>query len=58
MARLLTGMVLLRDGFLEGRVFSFERHYARDKDAYLGALRTVRRHDEELGPWLVPLQPR
>jgi Fic family protein len=52
MARLLTGMVLLREGFLERRVFSFERHYARDKDAYLLALRTVRRHDKNLGAWL------
>lgn len=52
MARLLTGMILLREGLLERRVFSFERHYARDKDAYLLALRTVRRHDKNLGPWL------
>ena len=52
MARLLTGMVLLREGFLERRVFSFERHYARDKDAYLLALRTVRSHDKNLSPWL------
>jgi Fic family protein len=52
MARLLTGMVLLREGLLRRRVFSFERHYARDKDAYLLALRTVRRHDKDLGPWL------
>ncbi|HMH47004.1 MAG TPA: Fic family protein [Solirubrobacteraceae bacterium] len=52
MARLITGMVLLREGFLQRRVFSFERHYARDKDAYLLALRTVRRHDKDLGPWL------
>jgi Fic family protein len=52
MARLLTGMILLREGLLHRRVFSFERHYARDKDAYLLALRTVRRHDKNLAPWL------
>ncbi|HSZ12593.1 MAG TPA: Fic family protein [Solirubrobacteraceae bacterium] len=52
MARLLTGMVLLREGLLERRVFSFERHYAGNKDAYLLALRTVRKHDKDLGPWL------
>jgi Fic family protein len=52
MARLVAGMVLLREGLLSKRIFSFERHYARDKDAYLAALRTVRRHDKDLGPWL------
>jgi Fic family protein len=52
MARLLTGMILLREDFMERRVFSLERHYARNKDAYLAALRTVRRHDKDLGPWL------
>jgi len=52
MARLLTVMVLLKEGFLKRKIFSFERHYATDKSAYFGALRTVRRHDKSLNDWL------
>ena len=40
MARLMTVVVLVREGFLKRRLFSFERYYARDRDAYFDALRS------------------
>jgi Fic family protein len=40
MARLMTVAVLVREGFLKRRLFSFERYYARDREAYFDALRS------------------
>ena len=52
MARLLSVMILLREGYLPRRIFSFERYYANDREAYFAALRTVQRHDKSLNAWL------
>ena len=40
MARLMTVAVLVRERFLKRRLFSFERYYARDREAYFAALRS------------------
>ena len=50
-ARLLVTAILRREGFLEKPLFSPERYYAEDKDAYFGALRAIKtsRHLDE---WL------
>ena len=40
-ARLLSSAILLRHGALPGRLFCFDGYYARDKNAYLAALRSV-----------------
>jgi Fic family protein len=41
MARLMTVAVLVREGFLRRRLFSFERYYAHDRDSYFAALRSA-----------------
>jgi Fic family protein len=51
-ARLLSSGVLLRHGYLPGRLFCFDRYYARDKAAYLAALRSVRTKTFNMGSWL------
>ncbi len=51
-ARLLSSAVLLRHGYLPGRLFCFDRYYARDKIAYLAALRSVREQTFNMGHWL------
>jgi Fic family protein len=51
MARLLTIASLMREGFLRRRLFSFERYYARDRDAYFVALRSPG-DTEPLNTWL------
>jgi Fic family protein len=51
-ARLLSSAVLLRHGYLPGRLFCFDRYYARDKTAYLAALRSVRERTFNMGHWL------
>ena len=40
-ARLLTTALLLRTGYAPRRLFNFDAHYGKDKDAYLAALRSV-----------------
>lgn len=51
-ARLLSSAVLLRHGYMPGRLFCFDRYYARDKTAYLAALRSVRERTFNMGLWL------
>jgi len=52
MARLTTSAILLRDGYLPGRLFCFDGYYARDKTAYLNALRSVRERTLNMETWL------
>lgn len=40
-ARLASSAILLKHGYLPGKLFSFEGYYARDREAYLAALRSV-----------------
>jgi Fic family protein len=51
-ARVSAAAVLQRAGYLPGRLFSFEGYYARDKPAYLGALRSVRTNTYNMEQWL------
>jgi Fic family protein len=51
-ARLAASAVLLKHGYLPGRLFSFESYYARDREAYLSALRSVRRQTYSMETWL------
>lgn len=51
-ARLAASAILLRHGYLPGRLFSFEGYYARDRDAYLAALRSVRDQTYNMEEWL------
>jgi cell filamentation protein, protein adenylyltransferase len=51
-ARLLSSAMLLHHGYLPGRLFCFDRYYARDKTAYLAALRSVRKRTFNMGEWL------
>jgi Fic family protein len=51
-ARLLTAAILMRLGFLRRRLFSFERHYAEDREAYYAALRSVRANTLNMEQWL------
>jgi len=51
MARLMTVAALVREGFLKRRLFSFERYYANDRDAYFEALRSAGDH-RPLNTWL------
>lgn len=51
-ARLLSGATLMRLGFISRRLFSFERYYANDRDAYYAALRSVRAQTFNMNTWL------
>jgi Fic family protein len=51
-ARLFTVAVLMKHGYLPGRLFSFERYYAEDRPAYYEALRSVRANTFNLESWL------
>lgn len=51
-ARLTASAILLKHGYLPGRLFSFEGYYARDRDAYLAALRSVRARTYNMEDWL------
>lgn len=51
-ARLTASAILLKHGYLPGRLFSFEGYYARDRDAYLAALRSVREQTYNMEQWL------
>jgi Fic family protein len=51
-ARLLSAAILLRLGFISRRLFSFERYYAENRDAYYAALRSVRTETFNMNTWL------
>lgn len=51
-ARLFQVALLMKAGVLPGRMFSFERFYAEDRDAYYAALRSVRESTFNMAPWL------
>lgn len=51
-ARLLQTAMLMEADVLPGRMFSFERYYAQDRDAYYGALRSVRMNTLNMEAWL------
>lgn len=51
-ARLLSAAILMRLGLVPRRLFSFERYYAQDRDAYYLALRSVRAETFNMNAWL------
>jgi Fic family protein len=51
-ARLLSSAILMRHGYLPGSLFCFDGYYARDKTAYINALRSVRENTFNMGRWL------
>lgn len=51
-ARLLTSALLLKAGYAPHRLFNFEAHYGKDKDAYLAALRSVREQTLSQESWM------
>ncbi|MEA2296158.1 MAG: hypothetical protein QOE86_3797 [Solirubrobacteraceae bacterium] len=51
-SRLLAAALLARHGYAPGRLFNFDAHYGLDKDAYLEALRSVRRETFNLETWM------
>lgn len=53
LARLFAVAILFREGFVSRRLFSAERYYAMDKDAYYDALRSVRRNTNNMEQWLL-----
>ncbi len=52
LARLLAVAVMLREGLMARRLFSVERHYAENTNAYYDALRSVRRNTNNMEKWL------
>lgn len=53
LARTIAIAVLAREGYLPHRIFSFERHYAENREAYYAALRAVPENTNNHEPWLV-----
>ena len=51
-ARLFQAALMMDAGVLPGRMFSFERYYAADRDAYYAALRSVRERTLNIETWL------
>ncbi|HXR60890.1 MAG TPA: Fic family protein [Solirubrobacterales bacterium] len=51
-ARLFQVALLMKEGVLPGRMFSFERFYAENPDAYYAALGSVREQTFNMGAWL------
>lgn len=51
-ARLLQAALLMRSDVLPGRMLSFERYYAEDREAYYAALRSVRLRTFNMEQWL------
>ena len=52
-ARLFQTALLMKTNVLPGRMYSFERYYAEDQNAYYGALRSVRLRTLNMEHWLV-----
>jgi cell filamentation protein, protein adenylyltransferase len=50
-ARLLTSALLMRTGYTPYRLFNFDAHYGKDKEAYLAALRSVREQTWNQETW-------
>lgn len=51
-ARLFQTALLMKADVLPGRMFSFERYYAEDREAYYAALRSVRERTYNMETWL------
>lgn len=51
-SRLLAAAVLARHDYTPGRLFNFDAHYGLDKNAYVDALRSVRRKTFNLETWM------
>jgi Fic family protein len=51
-ARLFQVALMMRADVLPGRMFSFERFYAEDRNAYYGALQSVRKQTFNMESWL------
>jgi Fic family protein len=51
-ARLFQTALLMKTEVLPDRMFSFERYYAEDRDAYYAALRSVREQTFSMEAWL------
>ena len=51
-ARLLTAALLMKAGYAPYRLFNFDAHYGKDKDAYLAALRSVRQQTLSQETWI------
>jgi Fic family protein len=51
-ARLLTMALLMKAGYAPYRLFNFDAHYGKDKEAYLDALRSVRRQTWSQETWM------
>lgn len=51
-ARLFQTALLMEADVLPGRMYSFERYYAEDRDAYYAALRSVREQTLNMETWL------
>lgn len=51
-ARLFQVALMMKAGVLPGRMFSFERFYAEDRNAYYAALRSVREQTLNMETWL------
>jgi Fic family protein len=51
-ARLFQVALLMKADLLPGRMFSFERYYAEDRENYYGALRSVRERTLNMEFWL------
>ena len=51
-ARLLTMGLLMKTGYAPKRLFNFDAHYGKDKDAYLAALRSVRLETLNQETWI------
>jgi Fic family protein len=50
-ARLLTSALLMKTGYTPYRLFNFDAHYGKDKEAYLAALRSVRQQTWNQETW-------
>lgn len=51
-ARLIAAMLLIKHDYAPGRLFNFDAHYGKDKDAYLAALRSVRLETFNQESWM------
>lgn len=51
-ARLLTTALLMKTEYAPGRLFNFDAHYGKNKDAYLDALRSVRQQTLNQEQWM------